>query len=271
MKITVMVENFATKPNIKAEYGLSLNISNGEKQILMDTGQSGEVLLNNSSILGVDLAKTTDIVLSHGHFDHAGGLNLALMMTGRTRLWAHKDFTIPHSRFKNNRLTFIGCHYNHASADFYQISSRTEISENIWGIEIPEKDRDPIWMTQPPHLVIPENNELVLDPFTDDISLVIKTEKGLSVLLGCAHAGVVNILEKVSSLFDTRDFYSVMGGMHLSDQSDDFIQNVTSELVKRFNVQKWRPCHCSGFKPAAILAQKAEDVLWAGAGTVINI
>lgn len=108
-------------------------------------------------------------------------------------------------------------------------------------------------------------------PFSDDISLVVKGNKGLSVLLGCAHAGVVNILETISQHFDTRQFHTVAGGMHIGDSSDEFIQRVVDALVSRFKVTRWRPGHCTGFKSAAAIAVKAPDVSWAGAGTRLSL
>ena len=93
----------------------------------------------------------------------------------------------------------------------------------------------------------------------------------MSVILGCAHAGVVNILEEVSARFGTRDLHMVLGGMHLGDQAPEFVDRVTSELVSRFNVEKWRPCHCTGLKALCALSAKAGDVAWAAAGTILEV
>jgi len=81
----------------------------------------------------------------------------------------------------------------------------------------------------------------------------------------------VNILEEISAHFNTREFHSVTGGMHIRDQPPEFIEKLTTELTSRFFVEKWRPCHCSGFKAAWSLANKAADVCWAGAGMTLEI
>ncbi len=271
MDLTILVDNFCIPPSLAGEYGLSMHISDQNSNILMDTGQ-GKTLFSNSRLLNVDLNKTDHLVLSHGHFDHVGGVARFLTDRGKIPVWAHPDFLALHMRLIQGKGHFIGGHLNRDIVDLHPIKGLTQITQNVWAVEIPMDKRDPLFLNRPEHLVVPgSDKEWELDPFSDDISLVVKGEKGLSVLLGCAHAGVVNILEEVSRHFKTRQFHTVAGGMHIGDSSDQFINRVVEALVSRFTVERWRPSHCTGFRAAAALAAKASDVTWAGAGTRMTL
>ena len=94
----------------------------------------------------------------------------------------------------------------------------------------------------------------------------MQTEKGASVLLGCAHAGVPNILRFARETFGIRDFDAVIGGTHLSGV-DPKEYGVWMQELAQYNVKRWRPCHCTGFRAAAELARRFENVDWAAAGT----
>ncbi|HQQ11458.1 MAG TPA: MBL fold metallo-hydrolase [Synergistales bacterium] len=270
MKITVVVENFAEARNVLGEYGLSVLVEDMGHRVLVDTGQ-GRVLFPNMQSLEIDPRTIEHLVLSHGHFDHAGGLNKLLLWSGDIPVWAHSEIEIPHTSLKEGKARFIGCHINLEGIDFRPITGLSQVTPKVWAMEIPMDRRDPSFMNRPEHLVVPTEEGWVLDPFPDDISLVVKGENGLIVLLGCAHAGVVNILEEASARFDTRKFHMVMGGMHIGDQSHDFIDRITTELTTRFSVEKWRPCHCTGLKALCALSSKAADVSWAGAGSIFFI
>lgn len=270
MKITVLVENFAGVKNVLGEHGLSLLIRDGDTSILMDTGQGG-VLFPNMNALGVEPGEIDHLVLSHGHYDHTGGLQRLLLHSENIPVWAHPEIGISHTRLKEGKARFVGSHINLKGIDFSPIMGVTQITPKVWAMEIPMDRRDPAIMNRPENLVVPSGGGWELDPFPDDISLVVKGENGLSVILGCAHAGVVNILEEASTRFGSRCFHMVLGGMHIGDQTPEFIDRITSELTKRFRVEKWRPCHCTGLKTLCALSKRAEDVSWAGAGTRIGI
>ena len=271
MKATILVENSTWRADLTPEYGLSIHLSADGESLLMDTGQK-DALFANAPLLGVDLTALDHIVLSHGHFDHAGGLGRLLLQGKRTNLWAHESVEDAHMRAKKGNAVFIGCHLNKKSVVFHPVRGTTRITENVFALEIPPEERDPEFVHTPDHLVIPlENGTFETDPFRDDISLVVKGERGISVVLGCAHAGVVNILEKVSRTFGTKAFHAVIGGMHLGDCPEEYVGRVTSALAARFQVDVWRPCHCTGIHSAWKLASKAGNVEWAGVGTILEL
>lgn len=271
MKITVIVENFAGSWKMMAEHGLAVLAVDGGTSVLMDTGQGGDALLNNLQSLGISPGDIDHVVLSHGHFDHTGGLQKLLHRSRDIPIWAHPKVEIAHGRREDGFVRFNGCHINREGVDFRPVEGLAQVTGNLWAVEVPLDRRDPEFVNPPSRLVVPDGEEWRPDPFPDDISMAVKGERGLSVILGCAHAGVVNILEEVSAHFGTRDFHMVLGGMHLGDQTPEFVDRVTSELVSRFNVEKWRPCHCTGLKALCVLSAKAGDVAWAAAGTVLEV
>jgi 7,8-dihydropterin-6-yl-methyl-4-(beta-D-ribofuranosyl)aminobenzene 5'-phosphate synthase len=270
MKITILVDNYSNYPNILAEYGLSIHIRDEEKQVLLDTGQ-GHALVYNSAVLGISLKEIDHLVLSHGHYDHTGGVSDFLLNSRKIPIWAHPEIKCGHTKLREEKPFFNGCCLDSQAAKINPVRGVTQITENIWAVEIPMERREPEFVNQVPYLVVPGGEDWVPDPFIDDISLVVKGKHGLSVILGCSHAGVVNIIQEISRQFDTKKFYSVLGGMHLGVRSSEYIDKILSELIARFRVQKWRPCHCTGLDALVTFALKVKDVSWAGAGCTIDL
>ena len=259
MKLTVLVDNLCGRQDLKAEHGLSFWLETGKENILIDTGQAGATLYNAPRV-GIVLKNTDHLVLSHGHYDHTSMLGQILMEAGDIPVWAHPGIGCSHTRFKNERPYFIGCHINKESVDLRPIQGKTLIVDKVWALEIPMNKRDPEFFSPPKHLCLPSGDDWKTDSFEDDISLVVEGELGLTVILGCAHAGIVNILEEVASHFQTRDFYAVIGGMHIGEKSKEYASGVVYVMTTRFSVKQWVPCHCTGFLAAAELYRREQNV-----------
>ena len=109
------------------------------------------------------------------------------------------------------------------------------------------------------------DGKIIADRFEDDVSLAVKGEKGWSLLLGCAHAGLPNIMQRAKDLFAIDRLHMVVGGSHLCGVNpEDY--GVWFDRLAEFSVEKWRLNHCTGFKAAAAMAARFDDVDWAGAG-----
>ena len=271
MNLTILVENFCGKMDLLAEYGFSVHFkcTNGES-ILMDTGQ-GTTLFSNAEKLDINLKKISNLVLSHGHFDHTWGVPDLLLKTGNIPVWAHPEFDKARYRKHQAEAFYIGSYIKKQDIDFRSIRNITEIVPEVWAVEVPMQKRDKDYVPVTNHLMELENNIWKPDSFEDDISLVVKGEHGYSIILGCAHAGVINILEEVSELLNTKEFYAVVGGMHIGGQSKIFCENVVDKLVKDYKVKVWRPSHCTGFQAASMLASRADNVEWGTVGTVLEL
>ncbi len=271
LELTVLVDNYCASADLISEYGFSVYLKGKDGRVLMDTGL-GRALMPNMASLGIDLNAINDLVLSHGHFDHTGSLAQVLSKNSSMRIWAHPEVDALHLNLRDGIPDFVGCHLNKKAVDFRPVSSLTRIIKGVWAVEVPPEKRDPEFWDRPENLVVPDGKGGFLpDPFSDDISLVVEGDKGLSVILGCAHAGVVNILETVAEHFKTRDFYLVVGGMHTRAFNRRDLDKVISALLGRFSVKKWGPSHCSGFNAAAEMAVRAENVSWYGSGSRIRL
>jgi 7,8-dihydropterin-6-yl-methyl-4-(beta-D-ribofuranosyl)aminobenzene 5'-phosphate synthase len=146
--------------------------------------------------------------------------------------------------------------YEKAGAEFRFIKGYSSITENISAIS--EIKRPSGWKSWDARLKQKINDEIVDDPFMDDLSLLIETESGPVVLLGCAHAGIVEILQDISSHTGCREFYAVIGGTHLGTASKEYAEK-TIEALKQFKVKKIAPAHCSGFEIKCMFASKFKN------------
>ncbi len=248
-QITVLLENTVNRPGLLAEHGLSFWIELGSRRVLFDTGQS-DILLRNAEILGVDLREVDAIVLSHGHYDHVGGLKEILQMAPAAPVYFHPKALEP--KFARNKesarqigiepeVTEMlrervangpGFHTNGPMAVLPGVTVTGEIPRNC-----PFEDTGgPFYLdhdcTRP-------------DELLDDQALVLETGAGLVVVLGCAHAGVVNTLDYIAGLFPGRSIRMVLGGMHLVRASRSRITH-TIEAIGRHNVEQIGPAHCTG-------------------------
>ncbi len=269
MRLRFLVENHCGEGSLLAEHGLSVLIETPRGTLLFDSG-AGRALAANARALGVDLGSVDAAVLSHGHYDHAGGLAELVALRGFLPLYAHRAFRGCKIARRGGRERFIGCHLAPESVDFRPVEGVVEIVEGVWAMTTTPESRDPALVPSTPTLLLREGTQERADPMEDDLSLVIRGRFGYSVLFGCAHAGAANILAAAATTFGTRRFYAVAGGMHLVGQEVAFVDRVLQALSS-YEVSLWRPCHCTGLKALCAMDRVFADVQWASAGTSLEI
>jgi 7,8-dihydropterin-6-yl-methyl-4-(beta-D-ribofuranosyl)aminobenzene 5'-phosphate synthase len=233
------------------EYGLSLLISTPGGDILFDTGQ-GAALVRNAVRMGIDWKRITSIVLSHGHYDHTGGLAGALAETGARSVFAHPSAFAPKYSRKTGELRSIGMPANREALEGAGMQLRTctapvEVAPGVLATgPIP---RVTGFEQVPPHfLTLPaEKSDLVPDLLEDDQVLILDSRSAPVVVLGCAHAGIVNSLLYAAELAGTNCFSLVIGGTHLIDADEIRLQR-TLEALQQFEIMKIAPCHCTGLR-----------------------
>jgi len=250
-RITVLVENTAGGRGLLAEHGLSFWIEIGSRRILFDAGQS-EILFHNARILGIDLGKADAIVLSHGHYDHVGGLRRILEIAPAAPIHLHPQALEAKFACRGGQSQQIGMEREIAQMlerrIYGELGSFTngpaEVLPGIWATgEIPrgsalEDTGGPFYLD--PNCTRP-------DGLLDDQALVVEANESLVVVLGCAHAGVVNTLDYVAGSFPGRPIQAVLGGMHLVRASQTRIVH-TIEAIRRHQVQQIGPAHCTGIE-----------------------
>jgi 7,8-dihydropterin-6-yl-methyl-4-(beta-D-ribofuranosyl)aminobenzene 5'-phosphate synthase len=257
VRITLLVENRAKRKGLQAEHGLSYWIEAGSQNILFDTGQSPEVLQHNANHLNIDLAQADSIVLSHGHYDHTGGLEGLIEEGADTRLVLHREATCKrYSRSRLGSVHEVGMPRHLAvqidNGFVQRLDSTTPIDLGdglcVTG-EIPRltdfEDTGGDFFLDP--------ECLEPDPIRDDQAIYFDTPQGLVVLLGCAHAGVVNTCLAIQSLTGGRPIHAIIGGFHLLNASGERLSR-TLEALASLEPAILAPIHCTG--------DLASNLLW---------
>ncbi len=223
MKIRIIADNYTQDSRFKECWGFSVLIND---DILFDTADSAETFLYNAKQLDVDLSAIKKVVISHDHWDHIGGLESLFKKNPNVELYGLKDFS---EDFKN-------------LADKY----------NIKLIECEDfKEIDPGAYVSGSFKTIYKQKKLV------EQALILKTVKGLIIILGCSHPGVVEMVEVIKKHFNEKIYY-VMGGYHLGSKTENEIENIALKLQK-LGVNKVAPTHCTGQKAIDIFSKMYSD------------
>ncbi|KJR46954.1 Metal-dependent hydrolases of the beta-lactamase superfamily II [Desulfosporosinus sp. I2] len=275
LKITILVENTVGVPlGLISEWGLSMLLDFGDERILFDAGEQGN-LVNNAQILGHDLRKIDRVILSHGHYDHTGGLLKFLQYRGTIPVFAHPDlFTEHYGRgLKGQADRYLGVPYcqrqlESAGARFHWHSEPLELSSGLWlSGEIPRKT---LFERIDDQLLEFKGGDVVQDSLYDDLSLFYVTDQGLIIILGCAHSGLVNIVEHAKRVTGVQKVRAIIGGTHLGPASPDQ-QQQTIDYLRGLNFDCFAPNHCTGLSMLSKLATEFPSAFtWAMAGNTLD-
>jgi 7,8-dihydropterin-6-yl-methyl-4-(beta-D-ribofuranosyl)aminobenzene 5'-phosphate synthase len=275
-EITILCDNYVGRPGFIGEHGFSTLIESGGKRYLFDAG-SGVGLSHNLKLLEKNLKGVSRIFLSHGHYDHTGGLKTALQEIGPVNVVAHSQVFSRH--YVQNPLLFatepryIGSplsmeELTALGADFTWVDQTRQMEDGIRFVTgVPCK---PDQNFQDPQLLLQEGASFSPDPITDDASLLIETATDPVLLLGCGHAGVLNILDHLQDSLKIRKLRAILGGTHLMFFSPERIAAVIQRF-EDFGVEQVGVSHCTGMKAAVALGAHFKDRFTAAAtGSVFS-
>ena len=269
-----MSENTAALGDFLAEWGLSMLVETDDVVVLFDTGK-GYSCVYNADTLGIDLSKIDKIVLSHGHFDHTGGLRDVLRrMKKRVEIIAHPDvWQLKYSQREGEEGRYIGipyhrCELESLGAVFVLTPEPVELSGSLTTTgEIPMITS---YEKVDTALLVQDGSIRRPDQLMDDQALIVKLPGGLIVILGCAHRGMINTLYHARSLTGREKILAVVGGSHLVSASEEQLWQ-TIDALRELGVEKLALCHCTDLKAAGLLAQEFGDsFLFNKAGTVVE-
>ncbi len=265
-----------------AEWGFSALVEVDGKRFLFDTGGRPDTVLKNARELGVDLSGIEDVVLSHDHWDHTMGLvtlRRELMQANPKALCrAHVargiflERVFPPGWGSGQPLTMaqIKTDYEAAGGTFIESAGPQEILPGAWLTgPVPRPNPEKNW-TPGVKLHNPTGPGLVEDTIPEDQSLVLDTDRGLVVLTGCGHAGVVNILDYARRIVRPAPVHALLGGLHLFSARNDTLE-WTSGKLREFGVAQVLGAHCTGIEPVVYfrehlgLDRKACEVATVGA------
>jgi 7,8-dihydropterin-6-yl-methyl-4-(beta-D-ribofuranosyl)aminobenzene 5'-phosphate synthase len=228
VRLTIVYDNNAYDERLETAWGFGCYIQIDNVTVLFDTGGDVRIPLSNMAKLNLPLEEIDVVVISHIHGDHTGGLFKVLELNSKVKVYLPASFPI---EFKE-RVREYGC-------ELIEIKNALKICSGL--------------------ATVGELNGI------KEQSLIVSSSKGLIMVTGCAHPGIVNVLKKAKELTG-RDIYLAIGGFHLSRKSEKTILSIIEEL-KRLGVKKVAPCHCSGDLARRLFKGKfGEDYIEAGVG-----
>lgn len=247
LSLTILSDNNAASGCI-AEHGFSLLMETLESTILFDTGREN-ALLSNAASLGVDLSRTKQLVLSHGHYDHTGCIAELLELAPDASVFLHRaafqqrysirDGIPKPVHMPGPALTAL----NSLPEQQLNLIEQPSVLSYSAAVTGPVPRRTSYEDTGGPFYLDPEGTRP--DPVDDDLSIWLETRDGLVLVTGCCHAGIVNTLRYVTELTGSGRIAALIGGFHLSAASPERLRLTVDEL-NTFDIGRVIPCHCTG-------------------------
>jgi 7,8-dihydropterin-6-yl-methyl-4-(beta-D-ribofuranosyl)aminobenzene 5'-phosphate synthase len=275
MKVVTLLENRTISKEYKYSHGLSMYIETSNHKILFDTG-TNEAFAQNARKLDVNLEDVDIAVISHGHYDHGGGLETFLKLNSKAKIYIGKrafdrhliklfgifkyNIGLKKELVSSNRFVFVD--------EMLKIDDELILFGNIKGNKLRPKGND--------RLLKENSNGLVAkDDFEHEINLLVNENEKYSLFCGCAHKGIINIIERAKNIIHS-DLFTVIGGFHLmgmkvSDPKAKEFLDEFSNMLSCSNVQRYYTCHCTGEQIYNYLNQKMSNLNELKTGMVIDI
>ena len=273
-KVTIICENCVFR-NVGAiaEHGWAVFIETNQGNFLFDTGQ-GKAIINNARYFKKDLSTIKGIIISHHHVDHTGGLLSVLEEIGRVKVYSHPDLFKNSYSISGGNERLIGIPFRREilesrgaefifNADFKEI-----VPDLMLSGEIP---RETPFEKGDKNQVLKTKEGYIKDPILDDQTLFISTKKGLVIILGCSHAGMINIINYAIEKTGQEHIKTIIGGTHLGPATEE-TREKSIQALKKFDIENIGVSHCTGLEISTRLLQEFGDrFFFCNVGTVIEI
>ena len=272
-QITTLMENTSPKACLAAEHGLSLLIEGAGCRVLYDTGSSPR-FLKNAKALEVELDGLDALVLSHGHYDHTGGVS-ALLLDGPQpkAIYLGNGFFGPRYSKKEDGLMEIGAAIGERALTEAGIPCTlvgpepVRLAEGLFLLSgfVPTEELE----GPSPNMLRQGAAGLEMDSFQDEVVVVLETERELALISGCAHVGILSMCRQVEKLFD-RPVTAFIGGTHLMASNDQRIRR-TCDCLRERGMKRLGACHCSGERAGAYFEEHFPGFFRNNVGTRVTI
>jgi Metal-dependent hydrolases of the beta-lactamase superfamily II len=241
MRITTIIENYVSKSGLLAEHGLSFYIETENRKILFDTGQTS-AFAENAKALGINLSEIDAVVLSHGHFDHTGGLTSFLEINSKATVYCKPEALWPKY---HGPKKYVGMNVPEAllKSRLHFISGCFQLDEGVFAVaDIPLHNKaDKAFH----NFQVLRNGSFEDDEFLDEVFLALVRNNKLSVISSCSHRGITNVVHQAKKLFPRSQMNMVLGGFHLKDENVKQYPEIVS-YFNRIIPESIGTCHCSG-------------------------
>lgn len=272
MKIISLVDNISNRSNIGSEHGLSFYIETEKHKLLFDLGSS-DLYFKNAQVLGIDLKAVDTVVISHGHYDHGGGLKHFMSINSTAKIYIHIDAFDDFYSIKQKSIEYIGLdkslsdnprisfvHNDIVIDDKLQLFSNVKMHEKRFSLNKQLKEK--------------KDGKYKEDNFLHEQNLIIYEKGAKALIAGCSHNGITNIIQAFISITGGIPNF-VFGGFHLSASGCKHeSEKVIHKLAERLDEwdAKYFTCHCTGTKPYQLLKQTLNDKIdYFLAGNEINL
>lgn len=261
MKIINIIEDTTNNDDLIAEHGLSFYIETEKHKILIDTGAS-EATWKNAEKLGVDLNLIDIVFLSHGHYDHCGGVLSFCGKNEKAKIYIHENAKFDFYNIKSGKEKYIGINKNILNLKQLNFINSDYIIDNELSAFTNVVDRIN-WPTSNYSLKRKINNELIQDDFSHEQYVVINSDNKLILISGCAHNGIINILNKFNKIYGKYPDI-VLSGFHMNKNEnfneEDF--KLIEETAEKLAIMKTEffTGHCTGYPAFCILSRKMQNL-----------
>jgi len=264
MKYTLLTENNSLYDTFfHAEHGMSAWIEDGPIRVLYDTGYS-DAFIKNAEQMGIDLTVADYVVLSHGHYDHSGGLKHLMAYYKKRHLYrkpvlllADEDIFLKKYNFKDVKPTGMDVSLE-AAKEFFDVQFVAEpfkMTDRLYYLGKPKREN-------PYECQYPQNHKLkdgvyVEDYIDEDVELAyVHEDGGVSIATGCSHSGICNIIAHAKAVTGATKVHSVIGGLHLQKPCKELL-DFTLDFVEKAQIENFYACHCTDFQSRLALGRVA--------------
>ena len=254
MKATVLADNIGEGP-LAGEWGLSIYIEYENKKILLDTGASA-LFTENAKAMDIPLENIDFGILSHAHYDHANGMEYFFKRNRHAKFYLQKSCAENCYAYEEGHFRYIGIPKDLLTA--YQdrliyADGDAALCDGVYAVAHKRKNREKIGERE--QMYQKKNGGFLPDDFDHEQSLVLETEKGLVIFSSCSHAGAADIIGEVSESFPEKKVFSLIGGFHLFNKTDEEILRL-AEQIRETDIESVYTGHCTGDRAFALLKGK---------------